>query len=479
MADLDVRHMEDEWSELGLAHQYAVDYKQKVHDKYLAHDKKVLPEMLSDGLKAEIAKKRIEAFEKASKLRPRDVYRQAREITGSDFSIPEWAIVRDEDNPFSDRTMGVHKITFPKQFFSRRETRIEKIVRACEGSTNNCLEGVSEPLLQGFNNESENLLYGLTAPLEEVTKYFFKNFLECSRFCSRRPFFAWVQAQTRRQYPIFTLINRARPLKPICQSGSAQRPFPFEIGGRTYLCEGEIAEKFFLAFPRDKVRYYAGMIVHIERKFLKVEKIIEELIALDIDALCEEPTPVKEEKPPIEQYQMEVYTSLSDEALNLLAKGGRLPESEKNLIIRYKSFWNTLPTGQNWYLIMDSDNRNTLLNEYLIKKENFRKELLLYLETTFKHFEQSGEGYVSVFDMEDEDEGGFLDFDAWGAEEEEEEEKPPSPEPEPSIPEELEPSTELDFEPSPDKTGSLITWEPRFISEVRLWPVRRQYWDPP
>jgi len=465
-ASQDIEKMKINWPDFELGSIYSERHEHIMKSKFLSLDKKTLPEEISDDLRADIARQRLDAFERASKKSERSIYREALSITGENFAIPSWAILRDESKTLSPCGQ-IARLSFPEQFSSRREQRIEKIVEGAKNSFNNNLEGISEPLLQGFNNIRPLNVIAVVDASEEVVKGFFRNYLEVCRLNPKNPFYAWVIAQSKSEHPILTLRNRAKPIKPLCGVGRAERPFIVEIEGTTYICEGDDAEAMFFSL-RNKEKFKYCVAIKALRNFIDnsdIARIVDETEIEEVSVTIIDEPPKPEI---IDGLKREVLSSLSDETLEALRGKGIVPNYIIDDVIGMKSFWATLPRTAQIFQLHGVEEREILLKEHEAKRSEFLKRIkdAVGIVDPVGLFQQE---YISALSDVDSDEDlfGFMEEDA---------EEHVSVASEESL--QID-SHALDYAPEQEDVVDSLQWEPRFISELRLWPQYRIYWKPP
>lgn len=470
--------------ELPLGHDYSARYYNSIDKKFLTIDKKILPDNLSDAMKADIALQRVEAFKRAERYSPQYVRRKAMEIQGSNYRIPEWMIIRDDEKTL-DPVHSVEKISFPNQFLTKNPKYLDHVKLAKEFASSSQHANVSEPKLQGFHNEKGHISYFPIDTSDEAIKGFFRNYLEVTRLNSRAPFYAWIEANCRESRPILTLKNRAKPLKPIFYVGRARRPFPVEVGGVTYFCEGNDAETFFLALPKEQRGLFIQCcIVKAVRNFLSNDDIIRGVMDIGPlkDIVDNANAPILELEVQDTKYWefKDILSELTDWQLSQLVEKGLLSRRQQEIVSGNRAFWATLPRSEQFLLMLDSDKRTDAYNAEIARKQDIRQEI----------YDLVGEpeleaGYAlaekSLFDdLGSDEEGGFFDFDAL----EEEEGSPSSQEENEEDPDPitlLDPGNSLNLAEATDEelSRASMKFDPRFISEIRLWPTSRNIWHPP
>jgi len=454
-------------------------------DKYLSNDKKVIPEEMDNALEDDIAQQRLHALRRAETLSSRHVMRQAKEISGRNFRIPEWAILRDDSHYQTAENYGKVILTFPQQFNTEPEDRIDYIVEAAKNSFDNCLHGVSEPSLQGFINVPPIEYWGKVRSFSEVMKNYTKNYLELARLSSGNTLHAWVEAQTREDRPILTLTNRAKPLKPICSRGRAQRPFVLEDDGCVYFVSGEASERILFAFPKDTKRFVACCIVNAIRPDIDLELLIKEAQDLNLGDLREEiPKKEPEAEPKVSLLVKfrDIIDDITENTLSYLRDRKKISEKEYTSYSDQLPFLKTLLGAERIISLADADERGPLLQLLQQKKKKLFDELEQLVPPddylTWRSGKVISETYVSVFDEENEDDIGFGMFG-------DEDELIPEPS---EASEEISPLvnddqgediTEIQLGDSVDIPQVHVLWEPRFITEIRLWPHPWRYWEPP
>jgi len=464
-----------------LGHEYSSRYLNSIESKFMALDRKVLPEFMSDAMEADIALQRLKAFERAENYSAKFLERKKLELSGTNSRIPEWAIIRD-DEVIQDNSADLRVISFPKQFHTENPPNldIKSIVEACK-SDSSCK--FSEPKAQGFRNQPTEVIPLLADP-EIAPKGFFRNYLEVARFNSTRPFTAWVEAQGRDERPILTLRNRAKPLKPIFSRGSAKRPFPVELGGVVYFCEGDTAEEIFFLLPQQKRKYYAQCcVVAALRPLLSAKYIVEKNLEYGfvekIHRAAEIPlaNELDEKNENFKRWENSLY-NLKQYSLDRLVSMGELSPRHLVRIEEQRTIRGMLPAMDQFLYLLDADRREEHLRSHREKEEQARGELISLLGHNC--FKSILDAETSIFDDLSDEEGGFGLF---GEEEDEyapiEEETPIEEEPEEPEEVPLDHSLNLADQPAPDLNREEVLFDPRFISEIRLWPVSHKYWEPP
>jgi hypothetical protein len=469
--------------DLPLTGEHGDRYLRGIDAKFLCLDKKILPEYMSDGLKASIAQQRQKAFEKAESYTDRYVRRKAQSIQGSNLKIPEWMILR-EDEPTLDHEYSVEKVSFPKQYYSAggKTPPIRKLAEAYKNATTS-FDGC-EPALAGFRNEGTSVAYFPIDKSGKTIKGFFRNYLEVCRLNPRAPFYAWCEAMSRDPRPIFTLTNRAKPLRPVIYVGKANRPFPVEVGGVTYFCEGDDAEAMFLMLPEGERRLFVQCcIVKAARPKLSVNYIVDRM--LEIGPMEEIPI---ESAPPLELENMqprfhkarEVLLELSDSDLEKLVEAKWLSQRHYDLLRDSRIFWRSLPRRSRIISMSGSEERAKLLEAEMQEQQAIRDEIYSIVGEPGKIEKLVLVSESSIFDLSDEDDSpGFFDFMEESAIPEEEESSAGNDRPEVDMDFMGEHALNLAEASDEDLKLASIEFDPRFISEVRLWPTSRSYWKPP
>ena len=465
-----------------LGHEYSSRYLAGIESKFMAMDRKVLPDQMSEAMEADIALQRFKAFEKAENYSAKFVDRKKLELSGSNYRIPEWAIVRN-DEVAQDLSSELRVLSFPKQFATENPAHLDivQVVESCK-STTHC--DFSEPKAQGFTNQPTEII-PLQADPEETPKGFCRNYLEVARLNSSRPFTAWAEAQGRESRPILTLRNRAKPLKPIFSRGSATRPFPVELGGVVYFCEGDVAEEIFFTLPEGKRKYFAQCcIVSAARPLLSAKYIVEKNLEFGFveKIKSESNTPLEteldEKRANFNKWNDQLY-ELKKDSLESLVTKGYLCSHHLKMIEDRRAIRGCLPTMDQFYYLLDAGRREEKLAESRQQALDARGELIAILGSNC--FQSALEAETSIFD-ESGEEGGFFGF----MDEDETEDFPDQAEnePDPSDVEDeeeivLDHSLNLASQPAPDINREEVCFDPRFISEIRLWPISHKYWEPP
>jgi len=172
----------------------------------------------------------------------------------------------------------------------------------------------------------------------------------------------------------------------------------------------------------------------------------------------------------------DILVDFSEEKLLHLEKKGFFSREIKN-IRENLSFWRTIPSGKRFLSLLDTEERIKALSDIDAVEKKWLKEIepLLkdYTPVDFYHQE-----YVSVFDNDSED--GVMGFGFEQFEDQDAEEAPKSA----SVEEEAQAdeipiNSEFLLDKEAEMIETHIEWEPRFISEVRLWPHGRKFFNPP
>lgn len=470
----------------GMGGEYSERYVKSITSKFHCLDRKVLPEYIDEAVEADIAKQRLTALENAEAYSSRYVARKRLEISGANYRIPEWAIQRDE-TVTQDATCAVRLTSMPPQFETGMSKHLD-LVEILDGVTADEYScGFSEPKMQGFHNEPTEVAYFPSDP-EVAHKGFFKNYLEAARLCSKRPFYAYAEAQGREDHPIHTLVNRAKPLKPIFYSGSAPRPFPVEAGGRVFFVSGSDAEEMFELLGKEHRKYFGHCcIVRAERPKLSNKFIVEEMIRLkseiadlevEIDPIPAGVTPEQDER--YKRWETELYNLLPS-YLEELGKKGYIASKHAKWIEDRRPVYFRFPPTERFFYLLDADKRAEKLAEHAQRVSSIREELKALLGPDCFGRTGSLVAETSAFDDLEEGEDAFGCFFDEDAEEEAAEAIKSASEDEAVVDEAVELDNSLNFAGS-ELSKVLredLEEDPRLISEIRLWPVSHKFWDPP
>lgn len=485
LADNAKHQLESENPDLHLTGIYGDRYLESIDSKFQALDKKVLPDYLSEAMEADIAKQRLEALKAAEEYTPHRINREVREISGSNYAIPEWMIVRDEEVE-NITTPEISLLTFPKQFHTPTPPNlsINTLIESCKDPYR---ANFSEPKLQGFSNCEPTIAHFPIDP-EKTPKGFFSNYMEAARLCSSNPFYAWAEAQNRDHHPIAMLTNRGKKLDPIFRMGRTYSPYPVEFGGVTYFCDGKVAEEmYFRLGVSHRKLFLQCCIVAACRPEYSPEEIVNTNVEIGLFTEQELPEPIAPGEVDNPQSLMkkckEILYDLSDAQLDSICQAGLISKSDARSIKDSRTVAAFLPKPSSFLYLLPDERRQEAVALHYQALKDAKDEITRVL----------GEGWdglktlvlnceTSLFDEMSDEEGGFNLF---GEEEEEAEEQDEvnSADSNSLEGEEETPVNEVignfgDAE-APDVPREDLKWDPRFISEVRLWPIPYKYWEPP
>ena len=484
LADNAKHQLESENPDLHLTGIYGDRYLKSIDSKFQALDKKVLPEYLSDAMEADIAKQRLKALKAAEAYTPHRINREVREISGTNYAIPEWMIVRDEEVE-NITTPEISLLTFPKQFHTPTPPNlsITSLIESCKDPYR---ANFSEPKLQGFSNSEPTIAHFPIDP-EKTPKGFFTNYMEAARLCSSNPFYAWAEAQNREHHPIAMLTNRGKKLDPIFRMGRTYSPYPVEFGGVTYFCDGAVAEDMYFRLGKSHRKLFLQCcIVAACRPEYSPEEIVNTNVEIGLFTEQELPEPTAPGEVDTPQSLMkrckEILYDLTDPQLDQISQAGLITKSDARAIRESRTVANFLPKPSNFLYLLPDGRRQEALEQHYQTLKDAKDEISRVLGDGWDRQPLVLVSESSIFDEMSEDEGGFNLF---GDEEDEVDRSSEgnSAESVSSEGEEIAPVNENignfgDAEVV-DVPQDDLKWDPRFISEVRLWPIPYKYWEPP
>jgi hypothetical protein len=449
------------------------DYRDSLRMKMTSVDRKVLPEQLSYELCEEIHNKRADAFKAAEQLSSREVFHEMKNISGMNFSIPDDFVVFDEDQ--KDINLKIRACSMGANFLSERVSPFEAAV-----SAGNYAEGnikFSEPLQKGFCNPTFSLVSGNYKMSDDDYLAYFRNYLEVARL-SNNTWKAWVDLASRSDRSVITVINRALPLKTLASVGKHIRPFPVEVAGITYYCDPVFAARAYKHFKKVPIKAVFACAISELKPFIHQDDIINLVDVFDMES----EDPIEEElridkgddiKPEWLDYLIENCSKVSLERLYF--RGG-ISKSKYDTLLKYKECGFRFPSPYSILSQANVEMRNELVSQ---ERENqikiavdvkahlakYNTTLLPLVEELLVRSRRSSSSSSSMMGIM----GDFESESEVSSESEEDFALNMFDESEAFV------DTTIDIEEEIAQAN--VQFDPKFISEVRLWPNVRKLFD--